>query len=281
MTEFERLYGDPANPQGPDRAPPEIMAAMVAEMRAAIEGMRFNHEIPVVVSVRATWEGGLWVRRRREGDPWVGAVGVIDVWEFRRTLRRHPAAGRSAHTGRLWPRWAGRLGRAGRTGRANDYRREVAPRGEVNGASFSATAAPSAERSGFALPIPLGDRRSSIWGDPAARIYPEMLVDGPETASEPLAHDRAPMVATNGSLSLRDVVHACTTSTRRFGGSDGCPDDFASRDVNEASGTFGKEAPRARESRHSTLFFLLSRYGPAGSSTVARVADRAVLVRLT
>ena len=80
MAEFERLYGDPANPQGPDRAPPEFMAEMVAEMRADIEGMRFNHEIPVVVSLRATWEGGLWVRRRREGDPWEGAVGVIDVW---------------------------------------------------------------------------------------------------------------------------------------------------------------------------------------------------------
>ncbi|MCY3809685.1 MAG: hypothetical protein OXG58_09740 [Gemmatimonadetes bacterium] len=80
MAEFERLYGDPANPQGPDRAPPEFMAAMVAELRENIEGMRFNHEIPVVLSLEATWEGGLWVRHRREGDPWTGAVGVIDVW---------------------------------------------------------------------------------------------------------------------------------------------------------------------------------------------------------
>ena len=80
MAEFERLYGDPDNPQGPDRAPPEFMAQMVAQMRADIEGMQFNHEIPVVLSLRATWEGGLWVRRRREGDPWEGAVGVIDVW---------------------------------------------------------------------------------------------------------------------------------------------------------------------------------------------------------
>lgn len=80
MADFERLYGDPANPQGPDQAPPEIMAEMVAEMRARIEGMRFNQEIPVVVSLRATWEGGLWVQRRREGDPWEGAAGVIDVW---------------------------------------------------------------------------------------------------------------------------------------------------------------------------------------------------------
>ena len=80
MAEFERLYGDPANPQGPDRAPPEFMAQMVARMRADIERMQFNHEIPVVLSLRATWEGGLWVRRRREGDPGDGAVGVIDVW---------------------------------------------------------------------------------------------------------------------------------------------------------------------------------------------------------
>ena len=80
MAEFERLYGDPANPQGPDRAPPEFMAAMVAELRAGIEGMRFSHEIPVVLSVRATWEGGLWLERRRKGDPWEGAVGVIDIW---------------------------------------------------------------------------------------------------------------------------------------------------------------------------------------------------------
>ena len=80
MAEFERLYGDPANPQGPDQAPPEIMAQMVAEMRANIEGMQFNHEIPVVISVRASWEGGLWVQRRRAVDPWEGAVGVIDVW---------------------------------------------------------------------------------------------------------------------------------------------------------------------------------------------------------
>ena len=76
MAEFERLYGDPANPQGPDRAPPEFMAQMVARMRADIEGMQFNHEIPVVLSLRATWAGGFWVRRRREGNPWEGAVGV-------------------------------------------------------------------------------------------------------------------------------------------------------------------------------------------------------------
>ena len=40
MAEFERLYGDPDNPQGPDRAPPEFMAQMVAQMRADIKGMQ-------------------------------------------------------------------------------------------------------------------------------------------------------------------------------------------------------------------------------------------------
>ena len=38
---------------------------------------------------------------------------------------------------------------------------------------------------------------------------------------------------------------------------------------------------RARESRHSTTFFPLSRHAPARSSTTARVGDRAVPVRLT
>ena len=43
------------------------------------------------------------------------------------------------------------------------------------------------------------------------------------------------------------------------------------------SRTLGKEAGRAWESRHSSLFFPLSRYGPAESSTTAGNADRAVL----
>ena len=36
-----------------------------------------------------------------------------------------------------------------------------------------------------ALPIPLGDPRSSIWGDPVARRLPEMPPKPGETASEP------------------------------------------------------------------------------------------------
>ena len=49
------------------------------------------------------------------------------------------------------------------------------------------------------------------------------------------------------------------------------------RGERSASGTFGEEAGRARESRHSSPFFPLSRHGPAGSSPTAGNADRAVL----
>ena len=43
------------------------------------------------------------------------------------------------------------------------------------------------------------------------------------------------------------------------------------------SGTFGEEAARARESRHSTPISPLLWLGPAGSSTTAENADRAAL----
>ena len=59
-------------------------------------------------------------------------------------------------------------------------------------------ALPAAHRL-FPLPIPPGDRRSSIQGDPTARIYPEMPPNRPETASEPFAE------AAVSGLSLRDV----------------------------------------------------------------------------
>ena len=38
-----------------------------------------------------------------------------------------------------------------------------------------------------ALPLPFGDRRSSILGDPTARTFPETPPDRPEMASEPMA----------------------------------------------------------------------------------------------
>lgn len=131
MAEFERLYGDPANPQGPDRAPREFMAEMVAQMRADIEGMQFNHEVPVVLSPQGHMGGralGVPPGRRRP----LGRSGRRDRrLESRRTLRRHPAAGRSPHARRVLARWAGRLGRAGRTGRAEDCGGEVAMPGEL------------------------------------------------------------------------------------------------------------------------------------------------------
>ena len=41
------------------------------------------------------------------------------------------------------------------------------------------------------LPVPLGDRRSRVRGDPTARSFPEMPVERPETASGPVAEAAA------------------------------------------------------------------------------------------
>ena len=49
------------------------------------------------------------------------------------------------------------------------------------------TALPPARPPVFALPLPLGNPRSSIWSDPSARRYPETPRKSPETASEPVA----------------------------------------------------------------------------------------------
>ena len=64
------------------------------------------------------------------------------------------------------------------------------------------------------LPLPLGNPRSSILDDPAARNYPEMRVEGPETDSEPLSMSKRPWLRRGASLSLRDVVHACNDLER-------------------------------------------------------------------
>lgn len=51
---------------------------MFAESRRQIENGKFFDEVPVVRAVRATWEGGLWIRRRGE-EPWDNE-GPIDVF---------------------------------------------------------------------------------------------------------------------------------------------------------------------------------------------------------
>ena len=56
----------------------------------------------------------------------------------------------------------------------------------------------SLPRTAFPLPVPLGDRKSSIWGDSTARIYPEMCVDRRENGLRALRG--------GGRLSLRDVL---------------------------------------------------------------------------
>ena len=65
-----------------------------------------------------------------------------------------------------------------------------------------------ATRAAFpSLPIPLGDRRSSIWGDPVARIYPEMPPDRPENGFGALRE--------GGGPSLRDMVGTALGGPRR------------------------------------------------------------------
>ena len=127
----------------------------------------------------------------------------------------------------------------------------------------------------FALPVPLGHPRSSILGHPTARIYPETCLERTKPASEPFEE--------GCGLSLRDVVAPrlhdlgavlLQCRTAEHPGRNGSPWDESER---SASGSFGKEAARTRESRHSGPIFLLSPHGPAGSSTTAENADRAVL----
>ena len=56
----------------------EAWLRSVADSRAAaIENMRFFAEVPVIASLRATWNGGLWVQRTGEPDP--SEPGPIDV----------------------------------------------------------------------------------------------------------------------------------------------------------------------------------------------------------
>ena len=93
----------------------------------------------------------------------------------------------------------------------------------------------------------------------------------------------AELGCSGGSLSPRCVVAPRLDILRRGGGAGRTaakPEGrgFARRSrVVGRSGTFGEEAGRARESRHSSAVFPLSRHGPARSSTTAENADRAVL----
>jgi hypothetical protein len=57
------------------------------------------------------------------------------------------------------------------------------------------TPALPAEQPGFALPIPLGNPRSSIWGDPASRIYPENVCGSPGNGPLSPSRRRRPIAA--------------------------------------------------------------------------------------
>ena len=54
-----------------------LLQGFVEARTAAIENMRFFAEVPVISTLRATWNGGLWVQRSGEPDP--NGPGPIDV----------------------------------------------------------------------------------------------------------------------------------------------------------------------------------------------------------
>ena len=64
------------------RRPPStgvpFIAPDVEGRRRRIQERGFYHEIPVVLELKATWDGGLWIQRRGE-DPWLDE-GPIDVF---------------------------------------------------------------------------------------------------------------------------------------------------------------------------------------------------------
>ena len=64
---------------------------MLDESRRQIENGKFFEEVPVVRGVRATWDGGLWIRRRG-AEPWDNE-GPIDVFEADREYVGTLAAG--------------------------------------------------------------------------------------------------------------------------------------------------------------------------------------------
>ncbi len=67
------------------------------------------------------------------------------------------------------------------------------------------------------LPYPLGNPRSSIWGDSVARSYPETCVERPKTASEPFAEAAAHLCVTVVVPSLENLGAASRERGREVG----------------------------------------------------------------
>ncbi len=61
----------------PSQEADAMLQALVDSRTATIENMRFFAEVPVISTLRATWNGGLWVQRSGEPDP--NGPGPIDV----------------------------------------------------------------------------------------------------------------------------------------------------------------------------------------------------------
>ncbi len=76
---IERLDESSRNP--PSTGLP-FLTPDVEGRRRRIQERGFYHEIPVVLGLKATWDGGLWIQRRGE-DPWL-EEGPIDVFNANR-----------------------------------------------------------------------------------------------------------------------------------------------------------------------------------------------------
>lgn len=77
LARMEEIYDDPDLAEMREAAG-GMFSGINATMRRAIEDMRFHNEVPVVRGLKATWDGGVWVRRR--GSEPSDDEGPIDVF---------------------------------------------------------------------------------------------------------------------------------------------------------------------------------------------------------
>ena len=135
---------------------------------------------------------------------------------------------------------------------------------------------PTATNSVLNPRLPTSGRPHTILCYPTARIYPKMCVEPPETASEPFTEAPDERCVTWSLRALRPsgrLLPQCRTAEHL--GRNGL---LGTRGREVGFRHLPKRRPgRTRESRHPGPVFPPSRYGPAGSSTMARNADRAVL----
>ena len=107
-----------------------LLQGFVEARTAAIENMRFFAEVPVISTVRATWNGGLWVQRSGEPDP--SEPGPIDVLAPDGRYVGSLDPGGAGHAGRLRSGRPRRLRRDRRSRRSGHHRQATSDRDPLN-----------------------------------------------------------------------------------------------------------------------------------------------------